>query len=289
MKEYTKNHPEQRTVMAKEDNYAVGLFSDSIDEERLHLLENKNAKSGYIVQEIDAGDTEELLFEKDQSFWKVLFEGVDYEGKPYSPIVQLDNAALSNITAEKFGLEYYINDNDSEEVFNYCKQELSAGNTPILFRFAKTDYYASVAGFDKDGDWGVNIKNGYVAQETVFLDFDIISLTFKDAGNVETVIPVASDPIDIINDIEAPSGVGLEQEDEWSLWDLVLLLLGGIIVLFVVNIILKLLTPILGAIGPTIGALFGEIFKGLLWLIVAPFKLIGWAFKGIGELFQKKE
>ncbi len=93
----------------------------------------------------------------------------------------------------------------------YCQNALENDKTPYLFRFANTDYYAAVARFDKRGNGEISARDGYVCQQTVFLDFDIISLTFEKNGT-ETVLGVVADPIDIFNgttpptDMEIPSG-----------------------------------------------------------------------------------
>ena len=43
-----------------------------------------------------------------------------------------------------------------------------------------------------------------MARETVFLNFDIIELTFKMEDGTETVLGVVADPIDIIAGIDPP-------------------------------------------------------------------------------------
>ena len=89
--------------------------------------------------------------------------------------------------------------------------------------------------------------------------FDIIQLTFcKD--DVYTVIPVVSNPIDVIGAITPPVRF------EISKWWKTLLLLLAIVLVCV------LLFPI-------ISPLLGLLVKGVVWLITAPFKAIGKLFK----------
>ena len=57
-------------------------------------------------------------------------------------------------------------------------------------------------------------NNAYIAQQTIFLNFDIIQLTFNDGGNL-MVIPVVADPIDIINPITPPSQ--MSGKIDWAL------------------------------------------------------------------------
>ena len=111
------------------------------------------------------------------------------------------------MTPDAFAKQYYINPLDADKVYNYCLEQIDAGRRAVLFRFANTDYYCSNARFDKDAGMsgegsGLSDEDGYVAQETVFLNFDIISLTFRNV-NVDTVIPCVSDPIDIVSGLEA--------------------------------------------------------------------------------------
>ena len=80
--------------------------------------------------------------------------------------------------------------------------EAGKGNRIILFRFANTDYYAAPA-FRSGYSGSINDTDTYVAQQTVFLDFDIIDLTFNKDG-VYTVIPVVASPTDVIKDFDPP-------------------------------------------------------------------------------------
>ena len=88
----------------------------------------------------------------------------------------------------------------------------------------------------------------YVAQETVFLDFDIIELTFNRNGS-QWVIPVVSSPQDFINSVTAP-----QKEIRW--WKIVLA-----VVLLI--LLLMLLMPVL----PT-------IIQIIVGVILLPFRLV---------------
>lgn len=114
--------------------------------------------------------------------------------------------------------------------------------------------------------------NAYFFQETVNLDFDIIDITFSN-GVVETVIPVVSNPIDVIPDATPPVYTQSDKEFEWLKWLKLLIILIFIIVIIIVC--WPLLQPLL--------ALIGNI---IVWLITAPFKAIGQAIKKRKE--QKK-
>ena len=108
-------------------------------------------------------------------------------------------------------------------------------------------------------------KDTYIITESVFLNFDIIQLTFNKEG-VYTVIPVVNSPIDIYNDITIPAADGLA----W--WQILLAIIFLILVLWLLSItgILPLLV------------------KGIIWLILLPFRLIGKLLKAITKK-RKKE
>ena len=103
--------------------------------------------------------------------------------------------------------------------------------------------------------------NAYFFQETVNLDFDIIDVTFS-SESVDTVIPVVSNPIDVVPDATPP--VHTQSDKESYAWLLIL----GIGLLIVLFICFPELLPI--------------VIKGVIGFIR---RLI----KGIGKLFQKKD
>lgn len=138
-------------------------------------------------------------------------------------------------------------------------------NKVVLFRFAVTDFerlpvicYNNKQGKNYDKQYGAST---FIAQESVFYDFDIIDLTFSKEGKL-TVIPVVHSPIDIFNDITLPK---VETPDWWK-W--VKFALGLIVAILIIVLLYPIISPILGF-----------IVKGLLWLITAPFKAIAKLFK----------
>ena len=138
----------------------------------------------------------------------------------------------------------------------------------MLFRFATSDYYAAPVDIYQSDFWGtVHKGQAYVARQSVFFDFDVIDLTFNKDG-VYTVIPVVSDPIDIVNDLTSPTDMG---DDGLGILGIILLILGVIVVLVV-------LMPILPYIA-----------KGIVWLICLPFKAIAGLCKGIAGSAKKRK
>ncbi len=277
MNEYTAQFPEQEKVAdGNGGTYAAGLFGDDVDEGRTR---------GYNFKEIDAGDTGEFLLEKPQSWWDSIWHDKKYETISFDPIVMLSNGTIGT-NADDFAESYYINSADADEAFTYCQQAIESNKTPVLFRFANTDYYSSAARFDQIGS-GMSSIDGYVSRQTMFLDFDIISLRFKSEGGVETVISVVSDPFNVINDVTPPDDIYIPQKSWWEKlfdwdWDGIEGIFSGIlkIVLGILGIVLVI--SLLGVIVPL-------LMQGIGWLIGLIPKGIGVLWDWIKSLFKKKE
>ena len=256
---YTEKFLDQEKLGGNVQAYAEGLFAESIDEDRLGKLDEPSDKRGYVKEKIDEKSKQDVIFEKAQSWFSKLVKGTKYEEKELSPIVVLTADDLKDLNEDTFAEKYFISNEHKKAVFDYCKEEVSEGRQAVLFRFAVTDYYACEARFDKVGNGSMSSVDGYVAQETVFLDFDIISLTFRNEGGAETVIPVAANPIDIINGISPQPNQTLPVE-EWD-WGGLFDMLGG---------------SFLGVLEGIVGIIGGIAVLGIIvWGIV---KLIGWAF-----------
>ncbi len=218
------------------------LFENSVDVGR---------QIGYNDKIIDLGDTFELKsYDSNHSWWDKLWDfGFSWPSTSgnytISPIYEVKAKDLVNdksiVSDNLFIFEDHVDD-----FKEYYVSETLKGNKVILFRFANTDYYAcNVDGRD----------DTYVAQQTLFFNFDIIELTFNKDGKY-MVIPVVADPIDIASDITSPP-----PKFNW------LKLIIAIFALFLLLWFLQI-TGIL------------PLIQNVFWFIItAPFKFIGWLFK----------
>lgn len=190
---------ELRTYIQKQ-NYADWLFADSVDDGR---------KKGYQIQEI-AFDQDELLDMESygsthswwRTFWNYTIKDVDaYEefGK-IAPIYDVKSTDIVSKTNADISSSLYIAQGDVEELRSVYADAVANDETLFLFRFAATDYYSDACVYETGSG---TVTGSKIAQETVFLGFDIISLTFYKDG-VSTVIPVISDPDDVIDDLTNP-------------------------------------------------------------------------------------
>lgn len=228
------------------------LFESTVDNGRT---------MGYNNTTIDLGDTFNLdSYDSNHSWWDKLWDygfswpSTDGDYDSVKPIAFLDDGILTGSADE-----YLVNENDLADLREYYVAEKAKGNTVVLFRFANTDYFCMPSGIDNV--FTGNDSDTYVAQQTVFFDFDIIDLTFNKDGNY-VVIPAVSSPIDIINDITSPPS-GLD----W--WKIVLMVVA--LILFVV-----LLAPILP-----------YILQAIIWLIKLPFKIMSRIWKSFKNYHNK--
>lgn len=278
-------------IFDNEGNYTLynkHLFTDSIDADRLELLTDKSKKNGHIRQTIDASEDSLIKLREDKNWWDELWHGASYKETGITPIeVFTDGMEFiqkypnTDEGIELFNTEQYISSyNNGKEVYRFCLESLQNGEYPVLFRFAVTDYYASTARFDKaDADFGsphMSPKDGFVAQETVFLHFDILSLTFRQDGK-DTLIPVVMNPVDVFNGVAPNPNEPIGEDDDW---DWILERIKQIFTFVLIGVLVALVFALFGPIIiPFIGWCLKGIGKGVVWLVTAPFKLFSKLFK----------
>ncbi len=206
---------------------------------------------GYNDVTIDLEDTFDLdSYDSNHSWWDKLWNfginapNTSEEYHNVNPIVILTGNDLLGTDSE-ISRRLLVNSNDINDLRTVYAHAQLNDCTVVLFRFANTDYFTVSASAQSTNDL---YANGYAAQMTVFLDFDIIELTFNKDGEY-TVIPVVASPIDIINSLTPPP----KSLDWWKVILAVILLI----------LLLLLLIPILP-----------YIIKGVVWFVSAPIKAV---------------
>ena len=194
-------------------SYSSYLFNTDVGEGR---------KAGYNVYEFDA-DNDAFDFtdygvdtstyggwQKFKAFfgWTPETESV-LENQ--SPIEIIDNERYRELSAfsnADFARQMLIDESEVDKFKSYCNSELAAGRVVIHFRFACTKYVARFANVVEQTNvfWNraVEDTNAFIAEENVFLNFDVLSLTFKNDDGDYRIFPVVNDPIDIISGIIGP-------------------------------------------------------------------------------------
>lgn len=188
----------------KSGKISADLFRDTVDSGRTR---------GYNCQEIDANDKINLLSWDDaghnawDKFWTFGFGSIETSKSfndisPINANISPNDVALSDSNLANVLL---IDKNDAGTFRTFYNTAKENGERTVIFHFAKTDYYSvnqKVYNVEREGILGDNsVCDCQLSTETVFLDFKIIHLTFKDANNKYKVIPVVSDPIDIYKDV----------------------------------------------------------------------------------------
>ncbi|MBQ8583287.1 MAG: hypothetical protein IJ488_01580 [Clostridia bacterium] len=294
MKRYTNDFPDEWKV---EQKYANSLFEMIVDEDRMSCLwqnrlkdgnggylrdEEGNIKTvnrascGLVKMDFTAGDA----FDSDvgnsfvdadsaQSAWNKFWFGIKYKDYNYSPIQIIKEADLI-MSPEDFCELYYVNKEDAKTIMDNAKKAYANEERPVLLRFAVTDYYASAARFDfaEPDEFDLSDVDGYVAQQTVFLNFDVISLGFQNEnGHKDVVIGVVANPIDIIKGLTPPDSL-VPEEQEW--WQKLMLVLGIILIIV-----------LLLAFGGPVSFVLKVIYDGikvvvslLCTILTAPFRLL---------------
>lgn len=236
-------------------NISKDLFENDVDSGRT---------MGYNDKTIDLGDTFDLnSYDSNHTWWNKLwdygFSWPDTSGdyKNIAPIYELKASDLAG-SDEEISSKILVNEDEVSELKSFYTQATANNEKVILFRFANTDYYCEKANVVANGK--TSSDTSYIAQQTVFFDFDIIELTFNKDG-VYYVIPAVSSPSDIVNGFTPPP-----EEFEW--WKLLLALL-----------ILVLIIVIIAPIMPLIVRFLLTIIKCIIMVIMLPFKLIWKAIK----------
>lgn len=259
--EYIKNYDksyDRGTLPIKDGTISADLFADDIDDYRKVDSEYGKIQQGYSYYDFDADlDLQHLASwqETDPDFWDnirnwglwdTIFGDIpEEESRTVAPIEIVEADDLKGTTKEVSD-RLLINANDVQALRDYYNEAVTVDPSDpddeekvvVLFHFATTDYYSAPVeiwelgtGF-LGGDTKIS-GQAYRAWESVFLDFDVIQLTFNNDGEY-AVIPAVSSPIDIVNAITPPAD--MDGNIPW--WAYVIVVLAEIVVLLLLRLIL---------------------------------------------------
>ena len=258
IRSYTKTFENGR-LPVKNGTISADLFENDIDDSRKVNNASGKIQMGYSYYDFDADlDTQVLSSwsEKEPSFWEnwmnfglgaAFTGGPDEESRVVAPIqiLKADDLEGKNATVAE---RLLVNMQDVDSIRETYLDATDNDEVVVLFRFATSDYYSQAATIIEPGGGflGADKKyedQAYIANESVFFDFDIIQLTFNKEG-IYTVIPVVADPIDAIGDITPP--IDLPGELEWY---------QVVFALVMILLLILVLAP-----------LWPYILKGILWV-----------------------
>jgi len=260
----------------KQGNVSKDLFDSDIEESRKMNDEFGVVQYGGIgksVYDFDADIDFEYIYSgnfnnfwdncDNYGFWDTIFKNFPYVEESFSPIQVLTAVDLEG-TDEELSERLLVNYNDVASIRNEYATAVANGERLVLFRFALSDYYSEkieILKVENSFNKKLIRDSAYRAKESVFLDFNIIQLTFR-KDNKFYVIPVVSNPTDLVADITPP----ISFDDSTSLLQIILAVL---LLILLIIILLALLPHLLSLI---IWLLKG-ILKVVIWLISLPFKI----------------
>jgi hypothetical protein len=206
-------------------------------------------------------------------FYKLFNSGLEFDDlKNKEPIYLIKESDFDG-SKEEVSRRLLVSISDVQKLKAEFYANNMQGKKTVLFRFATSEYEEDDMALHHHGDL-IRTWNGvgYKAQETVYLDFDIIDLTFvnKDVFNV---IPVVSNPIDVIAGVTPPPSTSTDNNPPWWVW----LLLLGVVALILIAVLKFLTVPITAAIE----AFFKLLWRSIVFVVTAPFRLIIWFFRKI--------
>lgn len=192
---------------------SLDLFQNTVDAGRTR---------GYNVKEFD--NTEDrfniLDYNSTHSWWEKwgdygLFSKIEDEARENIAPIEMIKKSDVAMTDNNLSYTYLVGDKDIEDVRSFTQSAYENDTVPYIFHFAQTDYYS---------ESGTTYKNALAHSDTqrstmtVFLDFKIITLTFKQ-GEDYKVIPVVQDPIDIYNDVTENPDSPFFPKQENNFWN----------------------------------------------------------------------
>ena len=217
-------------------------------------------KEGYNQINISSLDNENLLIYEGNSSWDRFWNNVFGKNQEY------EVSLIEKVVTEKDSEEIFINDKDIDEFNNFVLNSSIKNESTYVLRYSLTDYFTYGLLDYRYGDISAIGRDGYVSKQSIFLDFDIISLTFEKEGK-KKIIPAISNPIDIVSDTTKP-----ENPNKDFLYGLIefLKIVAGVALIIILIILLNFVFNLLGI-----------SFKDIInFLFVKPFKWITSKFKG---------
>lgn len=130
-----------------------------------------------------------------------LFQG--YDNPPIQDIEPIYPVTERDLNLRDLSNELYIAPQDEADFITYCKNQMEQDRTVYMFRYKVDDYADKQAWvrYTGNGIGPMFDEEASARYATVDLGFDIISLGFHTDKGL-TIVPVVSDPINIIPDLE---------------------------------------------------------------------------------------
>ncbi len=235
LKEYSEAYSVSKNDLVRE-KYLKSLFQP------LNYDGRDYTYTSYMLFEKNRDDLFDLTVGGHRNWWETIWN-LDHptttETYEYiQPVSKYD------VQSDTFCEDFLVNDIYKDEILEACKNE--NGDRVYLLHYAASDNYISddfyVAEFYVDEgkkaftgfmDWvGLEVSDSlFAVEQDVYLDFDIIKLTFGNNRNSLKTIAAVSSPTDGFADVYSPPKPKLEWPD-WWMW--IRLALFFVLVIFII-------------------------------------------------------
>lgn len=184
-------------------NLPAELFVNEVDSAR----SAKGLQVGLNKIRTNLRDTFDLMsYNSNHSWWDKLWEyGWSYPknealDETHTNVSPFEEVKKTSLSSSSIASDLLINENDVTSFKSFCNMSYGKNEVPYLFRFAVSDYTSRpITSCTTSG----SNEDSYLAQETVFFDFNIITMTFKGEEDYYT-LAVMHTPVDVISGIKAP-------------------------------------------------------------------------------------
>ena len=224
--------------------YSRSLFSDEVDEG--HTM-------GYNRKEVFSGDMHSLTsYYLTQNWWQKWFGTSTEHVQEYESIRAIEDFGeedenIFSQSDEEIAAKLYIDKGDVGDLKNTFQTAVANDSRLVILRFSTGKYYSYPASYSLESDNKEDSEmrvmyadKSYVAEEPVYLDFDVISVTFEKDG-IYTVIAAVSDPVDIFGPVTPPLSKDPLGGSGLTLEEIVILIIIAVVVIIAVVITLKLI------------------------------------------------
>lgn len=205
--------------LIQDNGYPSYMFADAVDDQR------KKGHNDFSVSLKDKDKYYDLDNRDSNTWWQKFFNftlwGLDEQESFYDvpPIYKVTAADMLIMDKEELAERLLVDVNDIDDIRAAYNAALLKNETLWLFRFAATDYYAHDISFWNKNGFSTSAE-GMWFEQTVFLDFNLIELTYEKNG-VETVFPIVMSKVDYTGDGVAPNTDGPSLDNlsgfDWNL------------------------------------------------------------------------
>ena len=267
-----KHNEQNNTIIIKDREFSKKLFDNPDAKQEVNGEEK--AIYGYKHLTIDADDKIELKNYDSNHSWLDKVQDYGFIGSfvvnsddEYNVSNAIQKITRSDISGENIADTLKIGEGEVEHFKSFVISSELEGKSVFVFRYAVSDYWARDFSFYNDNGAAAAIQNGMyrLCQNMCYLDFDIITLTFKNDAGTETILPVVMSPIDIFLSAPPAINTGVDLSGFMDMLKKIFKIILGVIVgVLVIVAIFALLSIFFSNI-------LSGVLKGLLYILSLPF------------------